>query len=80
MNIEGLCSHLDELFELAPGTIHPADRVQDMPNWDSLKFLGLISLIDSEYNVRLTPKAVIQSQSVQDIWNHIAAGGSKAAA
>lgn len=58
---------LDELFELEPGTIKPADVLQEISGWSSMTFVGLIALADDEYGVALPPAKVLECTTVEDL-------------
>jgi len=42
---------------------------RDIDDWDSLTALGVISMIDDEYNVKLSGEELKSSNSVRDIFN-----------
>lgn len=42
---------------------------RDIDDWDSLTALGVISMIDDEYNVKLSGEELKSSKSVRDIFN-----------
>lgn len=67
MNLAAFCSQLDELFELDAGTVKPTDSLQQLPGWDSITFMGLIAMVDDEYDVTLKPTAVLNAASVADV-------------
>lgn len=82
MNLTEFCGQLDDLFELDAGTVKPTDSLQQIPGWSSLTFMGLIAMVDEEYEVTLKPAAVLKAASVADLANLIggdSAGLSKAA-
>ena len=59
---------LDELFELEDGAIQSDSVVQDIEGWSSLTFMGLIALVDEEYDVTLAPGTVLAAKTVADLW------------
>lgn len=62
---------LDELFELEDGTIDASTVVQEIEGWSSLTFMGLIALVDEEYEVTLAPGTVLAASTVSDLWSAI---------
>ena len=72
---------LDELFELEDGTIHAGSVLQEIEGWSSLTFMGLIALVDEEYDVTLAPGTVLAATTIGDLWAAIelAKTGSAAA-
>jgi acyl carrier protein len=42
---------------------------RDIDDWDSLTALGVISMIDDEYNVKLSGEELKSSKSIRDIFN-----------
>jgi acyl carrier protein len=74
MTPSDFCRQLDELFEVDEGTIQPTDELQQIPGWSSLTFMGLIALVDEEYEVTLKPALVLKAASVADLASLIADG------
>ena len=60
-------SQMEELFELNAGSLSPSSVIKDIPGWGSLTFMGLISMVDEEYQVTLMPKAVLASETIADL-------------
>ena len=58
---------LDELFELDEGTIAGGDTLQDIDGWSSLTLIGLIALIDEEFDVRVAPDSILNCQTVDGL-------------
>lgn len=69
MDVAGFLMHLDELFELEPGTLTMSSVLEETAGWSSLTFLGLIALIDDVYQVTLKPRQIHQCSTVADIYN-----------
>lgn len=59
---------LDEVFELDAGTIQPGDVFRDLPDWDSMTFLGLIAMVDEKTGVTLDPGDVLDCKSAHDLF------------
>ena len=58
---------LDELFELDEGTITGSETLKEIPEWSSLTFIGLISMVDEHCGVMLAPDAVLACGTVNDL-------------
>lgn len=69
MDAQQFLSELDELFELDPGTLTPANVIQDIPGWSSLTFMGLIALVDEECGVTLSPDTILRCETLADLMN-----------
>jgi len=69
MDVAGFLLQLDELFELTPGTLTMSSVLEETPGWSSLTFLGLIALVDDQYQVTLKPRQVHQCATIADIYN-----------
>ncbi len=59
---------LNEVFELDAGTINPDDYFRNLPDWDSMTFLGLIAMVDEYTGVTLDPDDVLECQSARDLF------------
>jgi acyl carrier protein len=57
---------LDELLDLEPGTVTRDSRMVDIP-WDSLAAVGFIALVDEHFGITVSPKALKNSETVQDL-------------
>ena len=62
---------LDELFELEDGTIQADSVLQEVEGWSSLTFMGLIALVDEEYEITLAPGSVLAAKTIGDLWSCI---------
>lgn len=71
MNLPHFQTCLDELFEVEEGTIQPETVVQEIDGWSSLTFMGLIALVDEEFEVTLSPATVLAATTVTDLWTAI---------
>ncbi len=71
MDVQAFLAELDELFELDPGTISPADSIPDIPGWSSLTFMGLIALVDEELGITLAPDTILGCATVGDLLREV---------
>ena len=58
---------LDELFELDDGTLTGDHALQEIPGWSSLTLIGLIALIDREFEIPLAPDPILKCQTVDEL-------------
>lgn len=67
MNRSEFLLAMDELLELAPGTLKGAEKLSDYENWDSLAVISLIALADEKFSVVLGSDAIAEAQTVNDL-------------
>ncbi len=60
--------NMDELFEVLAGTLKMPDKFRDLDNWDSLKLLTLIALLDEKYGVTLDVERFASSKTLADVF------------
>lgn len=65
MNVSEFLQHVAEMLD-APGSLDPDQVLQDIPTYDSLGVLNLLSLFDS-MGVQTTPEVVNAALTVQDL-------------
>ncbi len=58
---------LDELFELDDGMTRGEDVIQEIDGWSSLTLIGLIALIDREFEIQLGPESILNSRTVNEL-------------
>jgi acyl carrier protein len=56
-------------FDDEPTGVTMDTDFRDIDDWDSLTALGIISMIDDEYNVKLSGEELKSSKTVMDIFN-----------
>jgi acyl carrier protein len=56
-------------FDTEPTGVTMDTDFRDIDGWDSLTALSLISMIDDEYNVKLSGEELKSSKSITDIFN-----------
>ena len=60
---------LEELFELPASSLNSSMRLEEIPNWGSLTFLGLLAFVDEELEATITPKQFQQCNTIADVIN-----------
>ena len=58
-------------FDDEPTGVTMDTDFRDIDDWDSLTALGVISMIDDEYNVKVSGEELKSSKSVRDIFNNV---------
>ena len=56
-------------FDDEPTGVTMDTDFRDIDDWDSLTALGVISMIDDEYNVKVSGDELKSSKSVRDVFN-----------
>ena len=56
-------------FDDEPTGVTMDTDFRDIDDWDSLTALGVISMIDDEYNVKVSGEELKSSKSVRDVFN-----------
>ncbi len=73
MNKSSFLAALHELFEADAGTIQGTSVLQDVPGWSSLTFIGLIAMIDEEFDVMVSPGTILKCRTVADLLHAVEA-------
>lgn len=68
MNKTDFCTKLEELFEADGGSLQGEMQIEQIPGWCSLVFVGLIAMIDEEYDVTLSPQSLLNGQTVNGLY------------
>ena len=58
---------VDEILELAPGTLQGPEKLEDFPLWDSTAMMSYIALADTNNGARLAPRAMGACETVDDL-------------
>jgi acyl carrier protein len=58
---------LDEILELAPGTLQGPENLEDFPLWDSTSMISFIALGDSNNNVKIAPRELGSCETVDHL-------------
>ncbi|HLU26271.1 MAG TPA: acyl carrier protein [Longimicrobiales bacterium] len=56
-----------DTFGIDSGTVTPEMTAEDVPNWDSLNHLRLISAVEAHFGIRFTMAEVMGFQNVGDL-------------
>lgn len=58
---------LDEMLEVAPGTVQGSAELAGLESWDSLAVMSFIAMVDSQYRISLPAKAIAACRTVDDL-------------
>jgi len=74
MNIEEFVQNFSELFEYAENNnFSPSARFRDIEEWSSLMALSVIAMVDEKYHLKLTGTDILNSKTIEDLYNIIKA-------
>jgi len=72
ISIEEFISNVEEEFEdLEQGALKPDSIIKDHFNWDSINALIFIAHVNVEYSVEINAEDLINSGTIQDLYNMI---------
>ena len=70
MNIKDFIKKIEEEFEdFQPNTLEATDVLQEKFTWDSINALIFLAHVNVEYDVEINAEELIQSKTVQDLYN-----------
>ena len=69
MNKDRIAEIISTVFQVPEEKVQPSVLIRDLPNWDSIKHLMLISSIEEEFGKVFSDKDLIDMHSVNDISN-----------
>jgi acyl carrier protein len=58
-----------EIDEIEKGTIRPQTKYRELEEWSSMMGLIFIALIDTEYAITINGEELINSITIQDLYN-----------
>ena len=58
---------LEDLFEFDHGTLAETDRLDQIPEWNSLAALGYIALMDEHLNIIVAPKDLAACKTIENL-------------
>ena len=68
---------IEELFETDEGSLTGAEEITEIPGWCSLIFVGLIAMVDEQYEVAVPPESVLNGQTVDGLFAIVEAAVSE---
>lgn len=67
MTREEFLSELDELVELAPGTLQGPEKLDALDQWTSMAIVGFLALADTHNGTKLRPTEIAACLTVEDL-------------
>ena len=67
MDRQTFLQHLDELLDLAPGTLKGPEEIESLENWNSMAVVGYIALVDEHFNYSISPRQFANCSTVNDL-------------
>ena len=72
MDIKEFISNFAEQFDETDASVFEAETVfKDLDEWSSLIALSVIAMVDEEYDVALKGEDVLNSNTIQDLFNRV---------
>ena len=68
---ETLIAAIAQILECEPMELAPSTPFRDIPNWDSLAYLSVVTVIDSEFGVTIPLDDFRKLQTISDIADYI---------
>ena len=66
--MEAFLKHLAEAIHQPGLEISPAERLVDLPNWDSLAILTILSMLDQQYGILASGPDIQACRTVEDLY------------
>ena len=68
LEINGFIANLRTVFENGGDLIlSPSTDVRSLEEWDSLAVLGFITMVDSEYDVKIAASDIKSARTIEDL-------------
>ena len=71
MDKKALLSALEEILSIAHGTLKSDSLLSAFADWDSMAFLGVVSLMDLQFHKKISLETINSFKTPQDIFNFI---------
>ncbi len=73
MTRQEFLSEVEALMEVSPGTLKGDDVLADHPEWDSMRVLGFIVMVEEQMHQVVDGAAVAKAKTVNDLLGLVAA-------
>lgn len=67
MNSADFLRELDEMLELAPGTLTGDEKLVEVEGWDSLAVISFIALVDEKLGMVVEGEKLARAKTVADL-------------
>jgi hypothetical protein len=58
---------MDEILNLAPGTLQGTEKLEDLENWDSTSLITFIALAEANRGVPVSPAQIVTCATIGDL-------------
>lgn len=65
--MDAFLQNLASALNLEDAHLQPGDRLQDLPNWDSLAILTTLAMLDATYDVVLAGPEIQACETIADL-------------
>ena len=69
MTRQEFLSELDDILELAAGSLTGVERLEDLAQWNSTAMIGYIALADTNNQTRISPRQIVNCVTINDLLN-----------
>ena len=67
LNTADFYRKLEEVLDVAPGTLKGGEALSSLDMWDSMAVLGFIAMADESYGAIIPPKRVPECRTVDNL-------------
>lgn len=67
MTRQTLLRQIEVIVNVDEGTLTGAEALEDLPDWDSLAILSIISLFDKEFGLLVRPETVYECGTIDSV-------------
>ena len=71
--MDAFLQNLAAALNLDDAQLQPGDRLQDLPNWDSLAILTTLAMLDAQYDVVLAGPEIQSCVTIADLFAKVEA-------
>ncbi len=72
MDIQAFIDNVADQFDMLSVELTPETRFRDLDEWTSLTALLIITMIDDEYDIVLSPEEMRKTHTLQELYDIVA--------
>ena len=72
MDIQAFINNVADQFDMLSVELTPETRFRDLDEWTSLTALLIITMIDDEYDIVLSPEEMRKTHTLQELYDIVA--------
>lgn len=69
MEAKEFLARIEQIVDVAPGSLSGTERLSDLVGWDSLAMVQFQALLDEQFNAEVMPERIEQCKTIQDLMN-----------